>query len=185
MRIIAGEARGIFLDAGNNPAVRPTTDRIKESLFNMLGDLSGQVVVDLFAGSGALGLEALSRGASEVYFVEQDRGSCKTIESNLKKVQKAMSSKAKVRVISTDALRADKRLAELTGKIDLILADPPYADFSILAVELLKSTSLRQWAEGATMALEHVPNVPMPPENCSWNLLKRKDYKQTVFTFWS
>lgn len=185
MRIIAGEARGITLDAGNNPAVRPTTDRIKESLFNMLGDLSGQVVVDLFAGSGALGLEALSRGASEVYLVEADRMSCRTIEANLKKVEKAMSSKGKVRVVTADALMADKRLAELSGKIDLILADPPYADFSILAVELLQSDSFRTWADGSVLALEHVPNVPMPPENCSWKLLRRKDYKQTVFTFWS
>ena len=185
MRIIAGEARGIALDAGRNPAVRPTTDRIKESLFNMLGDMSGKVVVDLFAGSGALGLEALSRGASEVYFVEQDRSSCKTIEANLKKVEKSMSSKAKVRIVSADALRAEKRLTELTGKIDLVLADPPYADASLMAVKLLQNASMKKWAEGATLVLEHVPNVLMPPENCTWNLLKRKDYKQTVFTFWS
>ena len=67
MRIIGGGARGIRLEAGKNPETRPTTDRLKETLFNMIGCLQDDVVLDLFAGSGALGLEALSRGAQKVH----------------------------------------------------------------------------------------------------------------------
>ena len=85
MRIIGGRARGIRLEAGSQEAVRPTTDRVKETVFNILGDITGCVVVDFFAGSGSLGLEALSRGAKKVYFVEQDVRTCRIIKKIFRK----------------------------------------------------------------------------------------------------
>lgn len=122
MRIIAGEWRGRKLAAPKGEATRPTADRARETLFAMLtsrlGDFEGLQVVDLFAGSGALGLEALSRGAASCLFVEQDRAACDVIRANVAAL--GAGAKARVEAGSVMALRASPR------PLDLILADPPY-----------------------------------------------------------
>ncbi len=142
MRIIAGRAGGITLKVP--PVVaRPTADRVREALFSMLSDvLEGARVLDLFAGSGALGLEALSRGAVEASFVEQNAGACGVIEDNLKK-----SRLPGGKVLRGDAFSTLKRLAQNGARFDLIFADPPYCkkpgdtDFGhqLLVLESLKS----------------------------------------------
>ncbi|CAM3016404.1 16S rRNA (guanine966-N2)-methyltransferase [Williamsia muralis] len=119
-RIIAGSARGRRLSV---PAAgtRPTTDRVRESMFNILAariDFTGLIVLDLFAGSGALGLEALSRGAESVTFVEADAKAVKTIEANIR-----ASGLSGGRVIRR---RAAEHLERSGGAYDLVLADPPY-----------------------------------------------------------
>jgi len=122
MRIIAGELRGRKLAAPKGDATRPTADRARETLFAMLtsrlGDFEGLQVADLFAGSGALGLEALSRGAAHCLFVENDRAALDVIRANIT----ALGAQAKTRVEagSVTQLRAANR------PLDLILADPPY-----------------------------------------------------------
>ncbi|MFO6447611.1 16S rRNA (guanine(966)-N(2))-methyltransferase RsmD [Erythrobacter sp. NE805] len=122
MRIVAGEWRGRKLAAPKGDATRPTADRARETLFAMLtsrlGDFDGLQVADLFAGSGALGLEALSRGAAQCLFVEQDRAAVEVIRANIA----ALSAQARTRVEagSVMALRA------AAAPLDLILADPPY-----------------------------------------------------------
>jgi 16S rRNA (guanine966-N2)-methyltransferase len=122
MRIIAGEWRGRKLLAPKGEATRPTADRARETLFAMLtsrlGDFEGLQVADLFAGSGALGLEALSRGAASCLFVEQDRAAVDVIRSNVAVL--GAGARARVEAGSVMALRA------ATRPIDLILADPPY-----------------------------------------------------------
>ena len=122
MRIIAGEGRGRKLAAPKGDATRPTADRTRETLFAMLtsrlGDFEGLQVVDLFAGSGALGLEALSRGAEHCLFVEQDRAAVDVIRANIATLGAAL--RARVEAGSVMALRA------ATRPLDLILADPPY-----------------------------------------------------------
>ncbi len=122
MRIIAGEWRGRKLAAPKGEATRPTADRARETLFAMLtsrlGDFEGLQVADLFAGSGALGLEALSRGAEHCLFVEQDRAALDVIRANIAAL--AASGRTRVEAGSVMGLRA-------AGKpLDLILADPPY-----------------------------------------------------------
>jgi len=182
MRIIGGKARGIRLEAGDQEAVRPTTDRIKESVFNIIGDIKGCVIVDFFAGSGSLGLEALSRGAAEVYFIEKDLKSCRVIEENLKKVKKSMGEYGKAEVISCDWKRAHQRLSSVTP--DLILADPPYANECRMAVDMLEDEDVADWAGAdCILILEHTASAALPEEPC-WEQFRRKDYGLTAFTFW-
>lgn len=122
MRIVAGEWRGRKLIAPKGEATRPTADRMRETLFSMLtsrlGDFEGLQVADLFAGSGALGLEALSRGAATCLFVEQDRDALAAIRTNIAAVGAGL--RARVEAGSVTQLRA------ATAPIDLILVDPPY-----------------------------------------------------------
>lgn len=122
MRIIAGQWRGRKLAAPKGEATRPTADRARETLFAMLtsrlGDFEGLAVADLFAGSGALGLEALSRGAESCLFVEQDRAALEAIRANIAAL--GAGARARIEAGSVMALRAAAR------PLDLILADPPY-----------------------------------------------------------
>ena len=122
MRIIAGAWRGRKLVAPKGDATRPTADRMRETLFSMLtsrlGSFEGLQVADLFAGSGALGLEALSRGAGTCLFVEQDRGAVEAIRANI--IALGARDQARVETGSATQLRA------ATAPLDLILVDPPY-----------------------------------------------------------
>jgi 16S rRNA (guanine966-N2)-methyltransferase len=117
MRIIAGSHRGHRIAAPKGRDTRPTSDRVRESAFNLIGPVDGADVLDLFAGSGALGLEALSRGAASATFVESDREACRTINANLDKL------KLHAIVLCQDVLRA---LAQERRRFDLVLCDPPY-----------------------------------------------------------
>jgi 16S rRNA (guanine966-N2)-methyltransferase len=122
VRIITGQWRGRKLVAPKGDATRPTADRMRETLFAMLisrlGSLEGLQVADLFAGSGALGLEALSRGAATCLFVEQDRAALDAIRTNIATL--GAQTKARVETGSATQLRA------ATAPLDLILLDPPY-----------------------------------------------------------
>ncbi len=122
MRIIAGQWRGRKLVAPKGDATRPTADRMRETLFSMLtsrlGSFEGLQAADLFAGSGALGLEALSRGAATCLFVEQDRAALDTIRANVTAL--GARDQARVEAGSATQLRA------ATAPLDLILVDPPY-----------------------------------------------------------
>jgi 16S rRNA (guanine966-N2)-methyltransferase len=123
MRIIAGELRGRVLKSAQTSMLRPTTDRVRESVFNILAariDFDGLAVLDLFAGTGALGIEALSRGAARCDFVESDRKAAAVIKENLS----TLGLVGRSRVVQRDAL---KFLAESDATYDLIFADPPYA----------------------------------------------------------
>lgn len=124
MRVIAGSARGLPLRTLPGRQTRPTTDRIKETLFNMLSPyLEGATFLDLFAGSGQIGLEALSRGAREATFVEQDRKACACIQQNIDFTGFAGKSE----VLCMDVLAAIDRLERgRVGPFDLIFLDPPY-----------------------------------------------------------
>lgn len=121
MRIIAGTWRGRPLVAPKGDATRPTADRTREALFSMLvsrlGDFEGLAVADLFAGSGALGLEALSRGAASCLFVEQDRAALDALKANIARLG---ASGADVRATSVLALGAAR------APLDLVMMDPPY-----------------------------------------------------------
>lgn len=126
MRITGGKAAGVRIHAptkGN--AVRPATDRMREAIFSSLGaDLDGARVLDLFAGTGAYGLEALSRGASLVVWIEADRKTAAALEKNREAVVKSMGDCGSSRVIARDLRRHD--LWE-DDRFDLVFADPPYA----------------------------------------------------------
>jgi 16S rRNA (guanine966-N2)-methyltransferase len=118
VRIIAGEHRGARIFAPKGTETRPTSDRVREAAFNLIGPVDGASVLDLFAGSGAMGLEALSRGAARAVFVESDRDACRTIDRNVEKLRVTGA-----RVVERDVLQA---LATERRTYDLILCDPPY-----------------------------------------------------------
>ena len=167
MRVVAGEARGRPIIAPEGNRTRPTSDRVRESIFNMLfslGATDGATVIDLFAGSGALGIEALSRGASHCTFVEQDRRAVECIRENLD----VLGFTDRSTVIQADVVTWIERNTE---RVDLILADPPYADDTW--IELLDSVDAR-WlvAEGSDTIEEHP----------RWDVVRVKTYGTTVVT---
>src|SRR5829696_2263003 len=121
MRIVAGQFRGRRLQAPHGTSVRPTSDRVREALFSILGDVTGLRVLDLFAGSGALGIEALSRGAADAVFVESSRRAAEVVRENLRAVGE---EDAPVRV---ESVQAYLRRASGQATYDLVFADPPYS----------------------------------------------------------
>jgi 16S rRNA (guanine966-N2)-methyltransferase len=127
VRIIAGSNKGARIFAPKGQDTRPTGDRAREAAFNLIGPVDGAAVLDLFAGSGAMGLEALSRGAASAVFVENDREARRTIDRNLDKLRLTGA-----RVVPQDALRALAAEAAAGHRYDLVLVDPPYEMFSSL-----------------------------------------------------
>ena len=126
MRVIAGKARSLPLKAVEGTNTRPTTDRIKETLFNMLQcDISGSRFLDLYAGSGGIGIEALSRGAVEAVFVDNSKAAVSVIKDNLAFTKLSSDGSCKADVMEMDALSAINRLAG-RGVFDIVFMDPPY-----------------------------------------------------------
>lgn len=122
MRVISGIAKGVSLKTPDGHATRPTADRIKEAMFSIIQfDIPGTAVLDLFGGTGQLGIEALSRGAKSALFVDQAESACKLIQENLRRTKLQNSAK----VIRSDYLTFLKNTRE---KFDIILLDPPYAE---------------------------------------------------------
>jgi 16S rRNA (guanine966-N2)-methyltransferase len=127
VRIIAGSRKGARLEAPRGLDTRPTSDRAREAAFNLIGPVDGASVLDLYAGSGAMGLEALSRGAERAVFVEFDRNACRAIERNLEKLRLTGA-----RIVCRDALQALAAEVSVGTRYDLVLVDPPYTMFSSL-----------------------------------------------------
>jgi 16S rRNA (guanine966-N2)-methyltransferase len=131
VRIIAGERRGARISAPKGLATRPTGDRTREAAFNLIGPVDDAAVLDLFAGSGAMGLEALSRGARRCVFVESDRAACAVIRSNLEKLR---LTRADIRC--QDAFQALRVERSAGRRYDLVIADPPYEAWAELELRL-------------------------------------------------
>ncbi|HEY3810002.1 MAG TPA: 16S rRNA (guanine(966)-N(2))-methyltransferase RsmD [Acidimicrobiales bacterium] len=169
MRVVAGTARGRPLRAPAGRDTRPTSDRVREAMFSMLTSmdaLEGVDVLDLFAGSGALGIEALSRGAARVTFVDQDRAAVAAVRANLEVVGEASS---RAEVVLGDAVR----FAVVAPQVDLTLADPPYRfdGWGPLLAALEGRTGLLVAETGAEWE-------PGP----GWETVKVKRYGGTVVT---
>jgi 16S rRNA (guanine966-N2)-methyltransferase len=181
MRVIAGSAGGIRLSVPKS-GVRPTMDRVKAAIFSSLGGATiGARVLDLFAGSGALGIEALSRGACCVLFVEEDRQSASIIEKNLAKTR----FEARVRQQNVfDFLRS----VAGTEKFQIIFADPPYEkteEGEHFTEKLLTSEHLgRLLAPGGVFVLEKRPGEALP-ETKLWRVARQKTYGATEVLFLS
>jgi 16S rRNA (guanine966-N2)-methyltransferase len=181
MRVVAGSAGGIQLEVPKR-GVRPTMDRVKAAIFSSLADeIAGARVLDLFAGSGALGIEALSRGAASALFVEQDRQSVGTIEKNLTK------ARLEGRVRQQDVFDFLRRFNS-TRKFDLIFADPPYEQTKsgeFFTVNLLSNQTLPQLlAPDGVFVLEKRPGEEVP-ETKFWKVLRLRKYGATEVLFLS
>jgi 16S rRNA (guanine966-N2)-methyltransferase len=167
MRVIAGTARGRRLVAPTGPATRPTPDRVREATFNALGSLGAIVdaaVLDLFAGSGALGIEALSRGAAHVTFVDEDRTARDALEANLATTGLAPQST----VVASPVGRFLRGVGE--QRWDLALIDPPYAHTDDEWLDLLDALP-------ADLAVLESDREVEPP--FGWEVLRAKRYGRT------
>jgi 16S rRNA (guanine966-N2)-methyltransferase len=167
MRVVAGEAKGRRIQAPSGRETRPTSDRVREAIFDMLGSLDGvqgATVADLFAGSGGLGIEALSRGARQASFVDRDRDAVAAIRVNL---DACGFGPDRAQVVHRDVLR----WVETATETDLVLADPPYAftDWDTLLDRLAPLTGLAVLESGAPLEL-----------GSDWRLLRQKRYGGTV-----
>lgn len=180
MRVIAGLYRGRIIAAPKGDATRPTTDRVKESVFSALtsrlgADLGGATVLDAFAGSGALGIEALSRGCSSATFIESDRKAIATVKSNLA----SLGVESRSRTVLGDVFALAQRGVIQGGPFALLLLDPPYrlaeCDIEGLTSALARNGSL---ADGAVVVLEHARRAG-PEWSAEFELLARKKYGTT------
>ena len=131
MRIIAGSKRGTTIAAPQGERTRPTGDRVREAAYNLIGPVDDARVLDLFAGSGAMGLEALSRGAARAVFVESDGHACTAIRANLEKLHFTGAQ-----ILQEDVFSALRQEAGAGRLYDLVLVDPPYESYSSLQMRL-------------------------------------------------
>lgn len=177
MRVVAGEFGGRPLKTLAGQTTRPTTDKVKGAMFNMIGPyFDGGRALDLFAGSGSLAIEAISRGMTEAVLVEKDRRAQQIIEENIKMTQQPAAFQL---------LKMEARLAleQLTGQFDLVFLDPPYAKEEIVkTIELLEDKGLL--AEDVLLVCETDKSVNLPEEVSNFGIWKQKIYgisKVTVY----
>ena len=183
MNIISGIAKGIILDVPKGLSVRPTGARAKKSLFDSYNNWNDIIMVDLFSGTGAIGLEAASRGATEVYFVENIRKNCKYIKDNIEKIQKA-GVQAHMELICSDALNIHKVIPLLSGTIDVIFADPPYNTANEAVNKILTNQEFLKWAGKADFIFEVPSELSRKPvfDNINlWKIKNRRKLGQSFF----
>lgn len=180
MRVTGGEWRGRGLRVPRGRAVRPTSDRVKQALFNVLGArVPGSRVLDLFAGSGGLGIEALSRGAQEVLFVEVDPRAASVLKENLA----TLGAGERATVWRQDVFSAIAKLAGGTRPFDLVLADPPYRHgLAARTVEAVAGAGLL--AAGGLLVIEHDPREELPEASAALERVRADRYGDTCLTYY-
>ncbi len=180
MRVISGKVRGLKLNTPKNEDVRPTTDRVKESLFNMISPyIMDSNVLDLFAGTGSLGIECLSRGAQKCVFVDVSKESISIIKSNITRARVENESI----VLNLDFKDAISKLKAQKNKFDVIFMDPPYyKNMFIDALEKIDNADLLE--EEGIIVIEHdsKENLPEKIERLEKNKVKK--YGNTTLTFY-
>ena len=179
MRIIAGQARGRRIKAPKGRELRPTADRVKEALFNILPhDLSGFRVLDLFAGTGSLSVEALSRGAVEAVLVDVSREAGKVIRENLQ----ALGFPDQAKVWITPVLKSTRLLSRRGEKFDLILLDPPYEKEWVgkILKAIAQEGLLRQ---AGILVVEHSVREKVDENYGPLNLRQQRRYGTTLLSF--
>jgi 16S rRNA (guanine(966)-N(2))-methyltransferase RsmD len=179
MRVIAGSARGRRLKSSGGRATRPTADRVKEAIFNILGsrvELNGISVLDLFAGSGALGIEALSRGASHAVFVEARREPLRALRDNLF----TCGFTERSRILPLPTAEALRRLGREGLQFDGVLLDPPYGD-DLVDRSLSQLLAAGIMGPGGWIVVEHHIDEPPAPGGLSY-LTRTHRYGKSAVT---
>ncbi len=180
LRIISGTAGGIRIKAPDTDKTRPTLERVKESVFGMLQPyIPGARVLDLFAGSGSLGLEALSRGAEKAVFVDESKICKAVILENIKKTR--MEDRARVMVM--DVYKAIASLAQMKESFDMVFMDPPYSrNFVNKTLQTLEKSGII--IENGLVAVEHFEDE-QPPDNIGrLSKVRFRSYGDTCFSFY-
>lgn len=176
MRVIAGNLKGRQLKAVPGNSTRPTTDKVKEAVFQSMGPFfDGGSFLDLFAGSGSLGIEALSRGMDFGLFVDKHPKAVHTINENLK----AMKLEGKTEVYRAEAHRALKAAAKRGLQFDLILLDPPYSKVDYVKV-IEDILSLKLIKDDGIIYCEHDTSETLPTDNSMLTLVKQDNYGGTI-----
>jgi len=188
LRIIAGAVGGIRLAYPKEIRIRPTADRVREAIFNILLDrVQDARVLDLFAGTGAFGIEALSRGAAECTFVENHRACIASIRENLRKTGFA----ERARLIAASAFAFPGERARIQQPFDLIFIDPPYhlsqdcAPSSKIAQLVARLSGPALLAPGGIIILEHASNANVPDELGPAKCVDHRQYGSTGVSFFS
>ena len=177
MRVIAGKYKFKRLNEFNVPTTRPTSDKVKEALFDILSNMENLICLDLFAGTGALGIESLSRGAKKCYFVEENLNIYKILVKNFKEVGVENDS---INALRCDYLKALKSYETKNLKFDIVFIDPPYrTDYAEKAINFIIEKNLL--SDIGVICWEH-DNSKLEVIK-SYNVLKHKKYGQTYLTF--
>ena len=180
LRIIAGTAKGHKIKTPKGIFLRPTSDRVKESLFNILsGMIAGADVLDLYAGTGNLGIEALSRGAGSAVFVDREPANCSLIRENL--IHTKLMGNA--RIIRSDALKAIEKLSGERLKFDIIFLDPPYNKKIIeKALKYIENNDIIK--KSGVIAAERDIDEEVPEKTSVLKLVRNERYGDTVLSFY-
>jgi 16S rRNA (guanine966-N2)-methyltransferase len=151
LQVLTGKIKGRKLKVPKGRTIRPTTSRIKKSIFDTLGDVSGLRVLDIFAGSGGLGIESLSRGAAQVVFIEKNPHVFKILRENVV----ACGFLGKAQFVCDDYMRALRELTSRGMKFDLVFIDPPYSMYDTIGVLDFISTVSGCVESGSLIVIEH------------------------------
>jgi 16S rRNA (guanine966-N2)-methyltransferase len=177
MRVISGEYKGRHLQAAKNLSIRPTTDRVKEYIFNILQDFQhDKIISDIFAGSGSLGIEALSRGAIKAVFVEKN---CSSIRVLLKNLEHLGIGEQSTKVIHTSA---EEYVSKNHSEIDLYFLDPPFV-FPELQKLIDSLTCSDYFIVGNLVVLEHEISNPINFDSDYYKILKQKKMGRSLISF--
>ncbi|HXE75907.1 MAG TPA: 16S rRNA (guanine(966)-N(2))-methyltransferase RsmD [Candidatus Xenobia bacterium] len=181
MRIIAGEFKSRRLKTLPGEKTRPTSDRLRETLFNVLGaSVQGAVFADCYAGSGAVGLEALSRGAEFVYFLENHRSAVRVIEANLK----SLDVEAGFEILHVDVCAGLRSLAQRGVRLDIAFLDPPYKDAEAYARTLALLGESNLLAPGAAVIAEHHRKLALGERHGSLTCTRTLRQGDSILTFY-
>ncbi len=176
MRVSGGIGRGRKLKVPQGSHVRPTSEKVKQALFNILGDrISGASVLDLFAGAGSIGIEAISRGAGRVAFVDSSRESLSVIKENIERT--GFSDRAQI-VFA----RAESFLRKPAATFDIIFLDPPYAEELLPLLELVSGSPVVN--PGSVVIAEHFKKQPSPERAGRLALYREARYGDTILAFY-
>lgn len=179
MRVIAGAAKGRRLKAVPGLATRPTADRVRQTIFDILGDVEGDVVLDLFAGTGALGIEALSRGASRAVFVESASAAIKVLTGNLSVT--GFDARADVRKVDAGGLIA--RPNSGSSQFDLVFLDPPYERGLAFVARIVHGLMAGDWlAPSGRVVAESPPGAIEAPKGL--DEVRTRTFGRTQVTIW-
>jgi 16S rRNA (guanine(966)-N(2))-methyltransferase RsmD len=181
MRIISGKYKGISLNGPEGSDTRPTSDRVKEALFNtLMMDLDGSRFLDLFAGTGSIGIEALSRNAAEVVFVDFDRNALKILKTNIEKIN---GDESKFEIFHKSAFQALDKFSAKGKSFDLIFLDPPYEMND--TIELIEKIYDEEIIENyGKIIVEHDRKNEMPKNIRGVVMLAQKKYGNTMLTIY-
>jgi 16S rRNA (guanine966-N2)-methyltransferase len=181
LRIIGGEKKGKKLLSVKGMKTRPTTDRMREALFNILSArIADSNVLDLFAGTGALGIEALSRGASSAIFVDKDGDALSVIEKNIQ----SCGFEDRSKIFRCNILVNLKCLRTVARPFDIVFMDPPYEKDCVCKslVNLKKSSALQK---GSIIIVEHSLKEPVPEDLFGFEIFDQRRYGRTLFSFFN